>query len=51
VSVETRPDLARRFEIESVPTILVVDGRKVVRRIMAISGCRGLEEELAPWLR
>lgn len=51
VSVDTRPDLARRFKIESVPTILVVDQRKVVRRIMSISNCRQLEKELAPWLK
>ena len=51
VSVDQRPDLAKRFGVESVPTIVVVDGRKIARRIIAPNGCRELEGELAPWLR
>ncbi len=51
VSVEQRPDLARRFKVESVPTTVVVEGRRIKRRIVAPSGCRELETELAPWLR
>ena len=51
VSVESRPDLAERFKVESVPTIVVVEGRRIKRRITAPDGCRSLERELAPWLR
>jgi thioredoxin-like negative regulator of GroEL len=51
VSVERRPDLAEKFRIEQVPTICVVDGRKLQRRIIAPRGCRELERELEPWLR
>lgn len=51
VSIDARSDLAQRFKVESVPTILVVDQRKVVRRITSISNCRDLERELAPWLK
>lgn len=51
VSVERRPDLAEKFRIERVPTICVVDGRKLRRRIVAPRGCRELERELEPWLR
>jgi thioredoxin-like negative regulator of GroEL len=51
VSVDARPDLAERFLIEEVPTILVVEGRKVRKRIVAPSGCRELEAALAAWLR
>lgn len=51
VSVDQRPDLAERFRIESVPTIVVVDGRRVRGRIVAPGGCRELEEFLRPWLR
>jgi thioredoxin-like negative regulator of GroEL len=50
VSVQARPDLAKRFAIESVPTIVVVDERRIMRRIVAPNGCRELEKELAPWL-
>ena len=51
VSVERRPDLAERFRVEQVPTICVVVGRKLRRRIVAPTGCRELEQELEPWLR
>jgi thioredoxin-like negative regulator of GroEL len=51
VSVERRPDLAEKFRVDEVPTICVVDGRKLKRRIVAPRGCRELEAELEPWLR
>ena len=51
VSVERRPDLAEKFRIEQVPTICVVEDRKLRRRIVAPRGCRELERELEPWLR
>ena len=51
VSIEKRPDLAERFKVDAVPTIVVVEGRRIKRRIVAPSGCRELEAELAPWLR
>jgi hypothetical protein len=50
VSVDQRPDLAERFRIESVPTICVVEDRRLRKRIRAPRGCRELERELAPWL-
>jgi len=51
VSVDRRPDLAEKFRVEQVPTICVVEGRKLRRRIEAPRGCRELEHELEPWLR
>ena len=51
VSVDSRPDLAEKFRIERVPTICVVENRKLLRRIVAPRGCRELERELEPWLR
>lgn len=50
VSVDGRPDLAERFGIDAVPTILVIEGRRLRRRIVAPGGGRQLEQELAPWL-
>lgn len=50
VNVESRPDLAQKFRVEQVPTICVVDGRKLRRTIVAPRGCRELEQELEPWL-
>jgi thioredoxin-like negative regulator of GroEL len=51
VSVDRRPDLAEKFLVGEVPTICVVEGRKLRRRIVAPRGCRELERELEPWLR
>ncbi|HET8752223.1 MAG TPA: thioredoxin family protein [Gaiellaceae bacterium] len=50
VSVDRRPDLAEKFRIGQVPTICVVEGRKLRRTIVAPRGCRELERELEPWL-
>lgn len=50
VSVDRRPDLAEKFRVGDVPTICVVEGRKLKRRIVAPRGCRELEQELEPWL-
>jgi thioredoxin-like negative regulator of GroEL len=49
VSVEQRPDLAEKFGVEEVPTLCVVEGRRLRKRITP-RGCRELERELAPWL-
>jgi thioredoxin-like negative regulator of GroEL len=50
VSVEQRPDLAEKFGVETVPTICVVEGRRLRKRIATPRGCRELERELARWL-
>ncbi|HKO26777.1 MAG TPA: thioredoxin family protein [Solirubrobacteraceae bacterium] len=50
VSVERRPDLAERFGIETVPTLCVVEGRRLRKRIAEPRGSRELERELAQWL-
>jgi hypothetical protein len=51
VSVDRRPDLAKKFRIEHVPSICVVEGGKLRLTIAAPRGCRELERELEPWLR
>jgi thioredoxin-like negative regulator of GroEL len=50
VPIDRRPDLAEKFGIEQVPTICVVEGRRLRRTIVAPRGCRDLERELEPWL-
>lgn len=49
VDIGERPDLTERFRIEVVPTLLVIEGRRVVRRIISPKGVE-LERELAKWL-
>jgi hypothetical protein len=43
--------LAERFRVDDVPTILVVDERRVRARLVRPTGCADLKRALAPWLR
>jgi thioredoxin-like negative regulator of GroEL len=51
VAAEERPDLVERFKVETMPTILVVEGKSVRTRLVAPRGCREIESALGPWLR
>jgi thioredoxin-like negative regulator of GroEL len=51
VEVEERADLAERFGIKDVPTIVVVEDNRVRGRLETPRGCREIEQLLAPWLR
>jgi thioredoxin-like negative regulator of GroEL len=51
IPAEERPDLLERFGIQQVPTLCVVEDKRIVRRIVAPRGCRDLEQALASWLR
>jgi thioredoxin-like negative regulator of GroEL len=50
VASEERPDLVERFEVEEMPTLVVVEGRRVRARLARPRGCREIEAFLAPWL-
>jgi thioredoxin-like negative regulator of GroEL len=50
VAEEERPDLLERFRIQTVPTLIVVEGRAVAGRLERPRGCREIEGFLAPWL-
>jgi thioredoxin-like negative regulator of GroEL len=50
VAEEERPDLLERFNIQTVPTLIVVQGRAVAGRLERPRGCRDIEGFLAPWL-
>jgi thioredoxin-like negative regulator of GroEL len=50
IPVDSRPELAARFRVEAVPTVLVVEGGRVKCRIDDPRGCRDLEDQLRPWL-
>ena len=51
VDEEERPDLVSRFGVTGLPTLVVVEGRTVRRRLEQPRGCRDIEELLGPWLR
>ena len=50
VAEEERPDLLERFQIETVPTLVVVENKAVTARLERPRGCRDIEGFLAPWL-
>jgi thioredoxin-like negative regulator of GroEL len=50
VAEEERPDLLKHFKIESLPTLVVVEGQAVRGRLERPRGCREIEGFLAPWL-
>jgi thioredoxin-like negative regulator of GroEL len=50
VAEEERPDLLEHFRIQTVPTLIVVQGRAVAGRLERPRGCREIEGFLAPWL-
>jgi thioredoxin-like negative regulator of GroEL len=50
VAEEEQPDLLARFGIQTVPTLVVVEGKAVAARLDRPRGCRDIEGFLAPWL-
>ena len=51
ISADDRPDLVERFRIAELPTLAIVEGRRVVARVVSPRGCAELERELARWLK
>lgn len=51
VDERKRPDLVERFGIAALPTLVVVDGKRVHARLEQPRGCREIERFLAPWLQ
>ncbi len=50
LDVEVRPDLAERFRVTALPTILVVESKVVRGRLEDPRGCREIAAFLEPWL-
>jgi thioredoxin-like negative regulator of GroEL len=50
VDDQQRPDLIERFEVGSLPTLVVVEDKVVRARLERPRGCRDIERFLAPWL-
>jgi thioredoxin-like negative regulator of GroEL len=51
VDEDERPELVKRFGIEVLPTLVVVEGRSQRARLEQPRGCRDIERLLSPWLR
>ena len=50
VSAESQPEVFERFGIEKVPTLVVIEDKKVKRSLELPGSCREIEQFLAPWL-
>ena len=45
-----RPDLAKKLGAKTVPSLVVVESRRVRARLEGVTGCKQIEQLLAPWL-
>ena len=50
VDVDERPDLASRFHVETVPTLVLVKNRRVAARLEGRASAPRIERTLAPHL-
>jgi thioredoxin-like negative regulator of GroEL len=50
VPVDEHPEIAERFEVTCVPTIVVVEEKRVRVRLENPKGRSAIEEALSPWL-
>jgi thioredoxin 1 len=51
VEESDRPDLHERFGVDILPTLMVIEGKRVKGRLVAPGGCAPIERFLSPWLR
>jgi thioredoxin-like negative regulator of GroEL len=51
VDVLDRPDLAERFAVQTMPTLLVIEEKQVRARITAPRGSHEIESTLEQWLK
>jgi hypothetical protein len=51
VAVEERPDLHEHHRIARLPTIAVIERKKVVGRLEQPRACREIERFLRPWMK
>jgi thioredoxin-like negative regulator of GroEL len=51
VDVDEQPELARRFRVKELPTIIVVDGGHVATRLEGRVGIPQIRSALADWLQ
>ena len=51
IDVARHQELARRLRVDGVPTLMVVEGKRVRRRLEEPNGIRPIASALRPWLR
>jgi thioredoxin-like negative regulator of GroEL len=50
VDVDDRPELAERFQVQTVPTLVLVKGKRVVARVEGRASAPRIERSIAPHL-
>lgn len=50
VNVDENPDIARQFDIMSIPTLIVFDGGQPVHRFQGATGKAGMLEQLSEFI-
>ena len=45
-----RPDLVEKLGAKTIPSLVVVENRRVRARLEGVSGCKDIEQLLDPWL-
>jgi thioredoxin-like negative regulator of GroEL len=50
VDADEHPELVDRFRVTAIPSLLVVDGKRVRGRLAGPRGCIEIGELLEPWL-
>lgn len=50
LNVDENPATASRFEVLSIPTLLVFDGGQVVKKLVGAMPKKKLVDELSPWI-
>ena len=51
VEVSERPDLDARLKVETLPSLVVVDDKRVTGKLEQPRGSKDIKEFLKPWLR
>jgi thioredoxin 1 len=51
VEESQRPELLERFGIDLLPTLVVIEDKRVRGKLVGPTGCAPIERFLAPWLR
>lgn len=50
IDADERPDLATRFQITTLPTLLVIESNRIRARLSEPRGCAEITQLLQPWL-
>ncbi|HST16902.1 MAG TPA: LmbU family transcriptional regulator [Gaiellaceae bacterium] len=51
VNALERPELIERLRVTTLPTLLVIESRKIRGRLEGLAGCAEIERALEPWLK